>query len=117
MATNEIAGAEGTAAAPVACTLTAADLAAQARRWVRLAARAMTGRAETAHGIRISFRPEPGAEKELRSLAAVERECCPWAAWTVEAGAGQLVLDVRSAGDGVAALHGMLTLLPSGPAS
>jgi hypothetical protein len=86
-----------------------ADLAAQARRWVRLAARAMTGRAETAHGIRLAFRPEPGAEAELRALAAVESECCPWASWTVETSAGHLVLDVRSAGDGIDALHGMLT--------
>jgi hypothetical protein len=115
MATNEFAG-ENAAATPVACSLTAADLAAQARRWLGLAARAMTGRAETAHGIRISFRPGPGAEEELRSLAAVERQCCPWAAWTVEASAGRLVLDVRSAGDGVAALHGMFTGLPSAPA-
>ena len=115
MATNETAGNDSTAATPVACSLTAADLAAQASRWVRLAARAKTGRAETAHGIRISFRPGPGAEKELRSLAAVERECCPWAAWTVEASAGQLLLDVRSAGDGIAALHGMFTGLPAAP--
>jgi hypothetical protein len=109
MATNEIAAGDVTAGMPVACALTAADLAAQGRRWLRLAARAMTGRAETAHGIRVSFRPEPGAEEELRALVAVEAECCPWATWTVEASAGRLVLDVRSAGDGVAALHGMLT--------
>src|SRR5260370_40268231 len=99
MATNEIVAGDNTAAAPIACALTAADLAAQARRWMRLAVRAMTQRAETAHGIRISFRPEPGAEEELRSLAAAEDECCPWAAWTAETSAGQLVLDVRSAGD------------------
>jgi hypothetical protein len=94
----------------VACTLSSADLAAQSSRWERLTARAMTRRAETADGLRLCFRREPGAEEELRALAAAENECCPWAAWTVRADAGQIVLDVRSASaEGIAALHGMLT--------
>ena len=94
---------------PVACSLTTADLAAQAARWQRLAAAAMTGRTDTEHGLRISFRAGPGAERELRALVAVENECCPWAAWTVQDDAGQLVLDVRADGDGAAALHAMFT--------
>jgi len=92
---------------PVACTLASADLAAQGQRWERLAARAMTERTETADGLRMSFRPEPGAEKELRALVAVENECCRWADWTVEADDGQIVLAVRASADGVTALHGM----------
>src|SRR5579863_5161102 len=92
---------------PVACTLTLGGLAAQSRRWERLAARAMTGRTETVDGLRMSFRPEPGAEEELRALVAVENECCRWADWTVEADDGQIVLAVRASGDGVTALHGM----------
>ena len=90
---------------PVACTLTAADLATQRRRWEQLMARALTGRAETADGLRLSFRPE--AEDELRALVAVETGCCAWAAWTVEPTAGAVVLDVRSAGEGIAAVHTM----------
>jgi len=98
--------------APVACSLTPAGLAAQAGRWTRLADRAMTERTKTAHGLRIAFRPEPGAEQELRELVAVETECCPWATWTVEtSAAGQVVLDIRSAGQGIAALHAMFTSL------
>jgi hypothetical protein len=92
---------------PVACTLSSADLAAQGRRWERLAARAMTERTDTADGLRLVFRPEPGAEEELRALVAVENECCRWADWTVGVGDGQIVLAVRAAGDGIAVLHGM----------
>jgi len=92
---------------PVACTLSSAGQAAQAGRWDRLIALAMTERAQTADGLRLSFRPGPGVEDELRGLVAVERECCSWAAWTVETNAGATVLDVRSTGPGVAALHGM----------
>jgi hypothetical protein len=90
---------------PVACTLTAAGLAAQGRRWQRLMAGALTGRAETADGLRLTFRPD--AEEELRALVAVETGCCAWAAWTVEPTAGAVVLDVRSADEGVATVHTM----------
>ena len=96
------------AAPEVACTLTSADLAAQGEGWAQLAARAMTGRALTADGLRVSFRAEIGVEDELRRLVAVEKECCAWAAWTVRAGGAEVMLEVRSAAaEGVAVLHGM----------
>jgi len=90
---------------PVACTLGVAGLAAQGGRWQRLMARALMGRAETADGLRLTFRPE--AQDELRALVAVETGCCAWAAWTVEPTAGAVVLDVRSADEGIATLHTM----------
>ena len=88
---------------------------AVAGHWARLAARAMTGRTKIADGLRLGFRPEPGIEEELRALVAVETQCCPWATWTVQASATQLVLDVRAAGDGVTVLHGMFTGLQQAP--
>ena len=103
------------AAAPVACSLSRAGLAEQAGRWQRLAGRAMTGREQTRHGLRVTFRPGPGTEEELRALADVESRCCPWAAWTVHADGTRLVLDVRSAGHGVAALHAIFTGLRAAP--
>lgn len=92
---------------PVACTLGAADLAAQHRRWEQLMAQALTERSETADGLRLTFRPE--AEDELRALVAVETGCCAWATWTVEPADGAVVLGVRSADVGIATLHGMFT--------
>jgi hypothetical protein len=91
----------------IACTLSSAGLAAQAGRWEQLIAQALTGRTETADGLRMSFRPGTEVEEELRRLVAVEAECCSWASWAVETDAGATVLDVRSAGPGVVALHGM----------
>jgi len=41
----------------IACTLSPAGLAAQAGRWKRLIARAMTECINTADGLRIFFRP------------------------------------------------------------
>jgi hypothetical protein len=107
MATLQSGIDQGGGTMPVACTLSSTDLAAQAGRWQRLVARAMTERAETADGLRIAFRPGPTTENELRSLVAVENECCPWAAWAVETNAEATVLDVRSTGPGIATLHGM----------
>lgn len=109
MTTQQQATQAGAGTAPVACTLTTAGLAEQSGRWERLAAQALTERAETEYGLRLSFRAEPGAEQELRQLVAVENQCCRWASWTVDTRAGQLVLDARSAGDGIAALHNMFT--------
>ena len=92
---------------PVACTLGMADLAAQRRRWEQLMSWALTARDETPEGLRLSFRPE--ADKELRALVAVETGCCAWATWTVEPAAGAVVLDVRSADEGVTTLRSMFT--------
>jgi hypothetical protein len=111
MTAQRITAEETAGAVPVACSLTSAGLAAQSDRWQQLAARAMTQRTETAHGVRISFRPEPGAEDELRQLVAVENECCPWADWRVQTDARQIVLDVHSTGEGIATLHSMFTRL------
>ncbi|MGN6791979.1 MAG: hypothetical protein ACTHJW_06270 [Streptosporangiaceae bacterium] len=97
----------------VACSLTSESLAAQAGRWHRLAAAAMQKRIETAEGLRISFRPEPGVHDELRQLVATENECCPWAEWNVTAGHSEVVLDVRAEKTGVATLHGMFSGLQS----
>jgi hypothetical protein len=96
-------------AVPVACALTQAGLAAQSARWQRLAARALTDRADTPDGVRLAFRPGPGVEADLRELVATEQECCPWAEWTVATGNQQVVVSVRAAGAGTEALHHMFT--------
>ena len=104
-----------TASVPVACSLTMEGLAEQAGRWVRIAARAMTGHTKTADGLRLVFRPEPSIEEELRALVAVETRCCPWASWTVGASATELALEIRATGDGITALHGMFAGLRQAP--
>lgn len=107
MATGEHPIEETVSERPVACSLGRADLATQASRWERLAARAMTRRTETADGLRINFRPGPGVEDELRELVAVENDCCQWASWAVQSMDGAVVLAVRSRGAGVTALRTM----------
>jgi hypothetical protein len=89
----------------VACTLSTTDMAAQARRWDQLIAQAMTSSSQTTDGIRLRFRNEPSVQAELDQLVAVERQCCPWASWTVRSNDSELVLEARATGLGVATLH------------
>jgi hypothetical protein len=92
---------------PVACTLTSKDLATQRERWLQLAQHAFLDRVETENGLRLSFRADSSVGDELAQLVDVERECCAWADWLIEQGAGRITVVVSSTGEGVAALHGM----------
>ncbi len=109
MATDPLTFGDEADLEPVACTLSTADMAAQASRWEQLIARTMTGRTETTDGIRLRFRDDPGVQDELHQLVEVERQCCPWASWTVRDDTRELVLEVRSTQSGLATLHTMFT--------
>ena len=79
------------------------------QRWHTLAERAFVYRTETRDGLRLVFRDDAGVARELRELAALERECCAFAEWSVSGA----VLDVTATtAEGTAALHGMF-LWPS----
>ncbi len=91
----------------IACDLSRNELGAQAERWMRLGRDAGLGRTGTEDGVRIRFRDDPAAERELRALVAVESDCCRWARWEVYRAGGELVLQVRSAQEGAVALQAM----------
>jgi hypothetical protein len=94
---------------PIACTLGADELAAQAERWRRLGARAGLGRVETPHGLRLRFRSAQGVEVELRQLVAVERACCAFADWSLHVDGEEIVLDLAAEGEAVPVVQGMLS--------
>jgi MerR family transcriptional regulator, copper efflux regulator len=102
---------DGTAS--VACTLDAGDRALRGGRWKAL----LTGRhlvrmARTERGVRLVFAASPGVADELRSLTALERDCCAFATWTVHERGGGLTLDVTAEGpDGVAAVQSLFPAL------
>jgi hypothetical protein len=78
----------------IACSLGRDDLAARWTRWRSLLDSAQVERAETERGIRLSFRPEAAVFAELEALAALERDCCAFAAWTVRHDGERVVLEV-----------------------
>lgn len=95
----------------IACTLSDTDLKSQQERWLALGENFGLGRQETKDGLRLSFRSHPAIRQELEALVAVERECCRWAAWSVDDDGDTLVMAARSEGTGVITLHGMFIQL------
>jgi hypothetical protein len=102
-----VTGTTGHGEEPIVCTLDAAGFGAQSDRWAQLLASAGVERVEIEDGVRVHFRAGAGIEHELRELVAVETECCSWASWTVQPEVGQLILRIRSSGDGIAVIHRM----------
>ncbi len=96
---------------PVACTLNGEAMGERQRRWQALAARAFVERIETDRGLRLVFHSETGVEVELHEPAALERDCCAFADWTVDGA----VLEISGHSDeGVAAVKAMFrTLTPA----
>jgi hypothetical protein len=109
MAIQDLDNGETRDRVPVTCSLDAARLRTQADRWSQLLAGAGVQRVETDDGLRVRFRADAATVEELHQLVSVENDCCAWASWTIAAGDGIADLVVRSTGDGIATLHGMLT--------
>jgi len=85
----------------------AAKLAGRRRRWLRLSEQALLEKEPIPAGMRLHFRMLDGAEGELRELAALERECCSFAAWSVRREGADLTLDVTADVERVAALRAL----------
>lgn len=103
---------------PVSCSLGAVDLAERQRRWQALADRALLDVAQVADGLLIRFRRQPPVLTELHELAALERDCCGFARWTV--GVTDQAAELRITGDGADALAEigrMFSRLASSPGS
>jgi hypothetical protein len=97
---------------PVACSLGQADLAQRADRWQALSSCALSKASRTERGVRLVFGAGPGVADELEALAALERECCAFATWSVRAEGGELALEVSGDGEeAVTAVQSMFTAL------
>ncbi len=93
---------------PVACSLNQQDLGQRAERWRALARRAEPQVTRTDSGLRLTFSAGPGVAAEVDELAALERDCCAFARWSVTAEADRVVLDVSADdAEAIAAVHGM----------
>ena len=71
-------GAQGErpAGAPIACTLTKADLRNRGAAWLKLLGSGLVDRSRVPGGVRLTARQ--GAEAALLELVELERECCAW---------------------------------------
>ena len=89
----------------IACSLTADELPERRRRWVALTDEALAGRAPIEGGVRLTFRAGPKVEREVRELAALERDCCGFATFEVVSSPEEVTLEVTSSPEGVKAVR------------
>lgn len=88
---------------PIACLLTAAELADRQTAWRRLLNDSLVARDPIPGGLRLTL--HPGSALALHDLVELERECCPWIQFELQgaavtmtaAGAGERVLDAMFA--------------------
>ena len=97
---------------PVACSLGQADLAGRTDRWRTLAGRALARVSPTPRGLLLVFGAGPGVTDELGALAALERDCCAFATWSLRADGGEITLEISGDGDeAVSAIRSMFATL------
>ncbi len=100
--------------APIACSLAQADLANRQERWRQLWQRAAVSVVTTRNGLQLLFRAAPDVETQLSQLAELERDCCAFADWSVQARGKELVLDVTApTEEGIRAVQAMFGKLRS----
>lgn len=75
------------ASTPIVCDMTTATDTDEERlaEYRRLFTQSLVGRERTNEGIRFRFRADPGVEEWVRDLAAREKACCAFYAFTVTA--------------------------------
>jgi hypothetical protein len=100
--------------APIACSLAEPRLANRQERWRKLWQRAAVNVVTTSNEFQLRFRAAPDIEAELSQLADLERDCCAFADWSVQARGKELVLDVTApTEEGIRAVHAIFGKLRS----
>ena len=96
----------------LACSLDDDDRDARRRRWLELASRALFEFETTDRGLHLVFAAETDVERELLELAALERECCRFATWTVTKTDDRVALDIAgTSAQAIPAVQGMFVPL------
>ena len=105
---------DGVTRIPVACTLTADDAAARVDEWRAF----MAGRVEAAErselAVRLRLRPDDETLTIAADLAAREKECCAFFAFTIEIEPGARWLRIEAPADAQAVLDGLVAVAHGG---
>jgi MerR family transcriptional regulator, copper efflux regulator len=79
---------------PIACSLSATELASRRREIAELKDGALLARAAVPGGAQARFAGSAEVERALRRLIELEGECCPFLDFALEREGDELVLDV-----------------------
>jgi hypothetical protein len=80
----------------LACSSVGAEILEQASQLRRLASQALIECRRTPSGARFRFRASPAVEARVREFVRWEADCCPFLDFSVDAGAGEILIDVRA---------------------
>lgn len=97
---NDTSGKTG----PVACFLDGDSYRKRVARIRALMERALLSRERRDTSVRLRFRLDTGVMEELESLAALERECCPFLMLELEKSQSEAVLSIAGPDDSTALL-------------
>lgn len=89
---------------PVACTLTAADGAAQLVAWQRFNDDHLIHVQRAPGRVTVDYADVEDAAERLAALVRTEQTCCAFAEWRIQRGSPHLQLIVTGAEDGIASL-------------
>jgi hypothetical protein len=88
---------------PIACTLSDSAFQDREAAWRSVVDAGLLVKRPIANGVRLEFAPAHEVMHALADLVAVERECCPWASWTLIATEATTSVEV-TADDGAGAV-------------
>lgn len=83
---------------PIACTLTAADLADRQQAWLKVGTYG-TRASEIPGGLAFTFRAVPGVDESLRELVRLEAECCEWMTFALDQSPDTVIMTISGAGE------------------
>ena len=94
----------------IVCSLSGSDFAEREATWRAVTARALRDRRPIADGVRLEFEAHHEVAHVLAELVHAERECCPWASWTLIDGSASAAVEVTAAGAGADAVRRLFGL-------
>ena len=83
---------------PIACTLTAADLADRQQAWLKVGTFA-THASEVPGGLAFAFRAVPGVDESLHELVQLEAECCEWMTFGLDRSPDTVTMTITGVGE------------------
>ena len=86
----------GQADLPLACTLGASDGAERLQRWRALAQKSQPRVSRRSNQVVVRWQLDPRGALELGGLAAAERDCCAFLAWSVTRAGKDCILTVTA---------------------